>query len=147
MCLAPASSCWLSCAFPAGLKGPFRACSIPGTFLWSGFKAPLDPPWPNPRGFTPSLLFSGDLFSSSENSPPSFIHPLLFAKPLFNGAHFPALHGIFLMVPQVHQDHSNPLNLTRAVLGPLPPALEGVRALGMPVELLLLLQPLNYFHI
>lgn len=139
MCLAPASSCWLSRAFPAGLKGPFRACYIPGTFLQSGFKAPLDPPLAKPQGPHSLLAFQWCFFS-----PQRIFLPLLF---VCQTPHFPALHGIFPLVLQVHQDHGNPLNLTRAVLGPVAPALEGVRALRMPVELLLLLQPLNYFHI
>lgn len=50
-------------------------------------------------------------------------------------------------MPGPRQDHGNSLNLTRAVLGLLAPALEDARALRMPVELLLPLQPLNDFHI
>lgn len=76
MCLAPASSCWLSCAFPVGLKGPFRACCIPGTFLHSGFKAPLDPPLAKPQG-PPSLLPFQWCFSS----PQRIFLPLLFTPP------------------------------------------------------------------
>lgn len=115
MCLAPASSCWLSCAFPAGLKGPFRACCIPGTFLQSGFKAPLDPPLAKPQGPHCLLAFQRCFFS-----PQRIFLPLLFALSCFSNPsltshisqpymeYFPCSHRCTRTVPGPQQPPEPP---------------------------------------
>lgn len=150
MCLAPASSCWLSCAFPAGLKGSFRACCIPGTFLQSGFKAPLDPPLAKPQGPYSLLAFQCCFFS-----PQRIFLPLLFNLSCLPN---PSLKNHISQPCMEYSSWSH--RCIRSVPGPEQPpkphqgcagatgfSLGGVGALRMPVELLLLLQPLNYFHI